>query len=310
MDCDELGETMVRKYGRVFVGITCLLIFFVPYLAVCVGAGNYVYFVRFLGSVFTACLSIFALIGLRVWDLLTYQWDMEKFYQGTFRGGVDTLRFSPPISDTQLLALVIVMIACFVLLITVGILFLWHLYYIAQNITTIEDHENASIEKLKKRGIIPHDISYPYDLGIYGNFKQVFGNAWYLWCLPLKPPGDGVYFPAKHSIPWPPRQYYLYKKYPYGKPSKKDRDEEKRRGLVRRGSEGYVVQSLTAEEREQMVQGTFVRKDRQADTDDYVSSTDYDSLEEDDVAEKQPPKDSAVDSDDEVLADRQKRYYQ
>ena len=197
----------------------------------------------------------------------------------------------------QLISLIVVIILCFFLIITVGILFIWHLYYIAQNITTIEDHENSSIEKLKRRGIIPKDIIYPYDLGVWNNFKQVFGDKWYLWCLPIKGSGDGLHYQVKEKITWPPRQYYIYKKYPQGKLSRKDREDNKQRGLVRRDSEGYIVKQLTAQDRESLLQDLVEKVPL-----NYVSSTDYDSLESEEKEEG-----LLADSDDEVLADRMKR---
>jgi hypothetical protein len=69
----------------------------------------------------------------------------------------------------------------------------------------------------------------------------------------------------------------LYKKYPYGKPAHKASGVN---GHVRRGSEGYIVKQLTAEERDELLHRSMEAK--QDDIIDILaeSSTDYDSLEE------------------------------
>jgi hypothetical protein len=269
-----------------------------PWVNNCVGHGNYPYFIRFTGSLFLSVCTGVGLLFLRIWDLRTYHLDTQAFYQSSYQSRSDIqLRYSPPITDSQLIVLIIVIIIYFIIMFTVGILYLWHLYYIAQNITTIEDHENSSIEKLQRDGTVPETITYPYDLGIINNFKEVFGDKWYLWAFPLPAPGDGFNFKVTHKTPWPPREYYLYKKYPHGKPSK-SKDGKRRHPLVRRGSEGYLVAPISAQDREDMVAGTY--QPPAYEKDEYVSSTDYDSLDEDDDYE-------VINSDDEVLGERQKR---
>lgn len=273
-----------------------------PWLNNCVGQGNYVHFVRFLGSVFFTINLVFLLIGLRIYDLLVYQNDLKKYYSGGLFNA--DIRYTPAIDGSQLFVVIATILICAILEFTVGILYLWHLYYIAQNITTIEDHENSTIESLKKRDVIPKTAEYPYHLGCYQNFKQIFGGEWYLWWVPGKPSlGNGVEFPTNNSIPWPPKEYYLHKKYPYGKPSKQERIEGKRYPKVRRGSEGYIIPNITLEERERMI--TESTKKQEKDTDLFFSSTDYDSLEEDFEFEKDM--DYSADSDNEPLGQRQKK---
>ncbi|KAJ3384165.1 Palmitoyltransferase [Entophlyctis sp. JEL0112] len=110
-----------------------------------------------------------------------------------------------------------------ILLLTVGILGLWQLYYVASNTTTIESLENEKIEKLLRKGIIYSSCeTYPYDLGSWlTNVKTVLGPSVSLWWLPLQGvQGDGISFPINPSvltgrtvdeIEWPPAQYYDYK---------------------------------------------------------------------------------------------------
>lgn len=139
-----------------------------------------------------------------------------------------------------------------------------------------------------------------------------------MWCIPGVPSlGTGFSYPKTdpHAI-WPPKEYYLHKKYPYGKPSKQDKVEGKRVPRVRRGSEGYIVPHITAEDREAMVSGTYYTESAEANSvpskneSSDVSSTDYDSLEdefEDD--EKSKSKSTSTDdgSDNELLGERKKR---
>ncbi|KAI9034529.1 DHHC palmitoyltransferase-domain-containing protein [Hyaloraphidium curvatum] len=133
----------------------------------------------------------------------------------------------------------------------------------------------------------------PYDLGWYRNFKQVLGSNPWLWFLPQAPEGDGIQFEVNETarrngtivehggrkhvvVMYPPPEYYDF----YGKKkghgaapppppryddpaapvqldadvelgSAKAADEGPRH--VRRGSEGYVVRTITEEEREKMV---------------------------------------------------------
>lgn len=222
--------------------------------------------------------------------------DLEKFYGGNSREGTSQLRYSPPLTSPEVFGFLFVVVVFFFLFFLVGILYLWHIYYIAYNITTIEESENSSIASLQSRDIIPKSITYPYDLGIYNNFKQVFGPYWVLWIFPFPSHGDGFNFPVTHTTTWPPRQYYLYKKYPHGKPSKSERNGK---NIVRRGSEGYLVKSISAADREAMVNGTYEPVDDVAG-EEYVSSTDYDSLDEDEDHVD-------IDSDSELLGDRKKR---
>jgi hypothetical protein len=162
--------------------------------------------------------------------------------------------------------------------------------------TTIESFEMNQMDDLKRRHNIERDIIYPFDLGIYRNLTEKLGPNPLYWMIPWKPLGDGLHFITNNNkdIQWPPREYFIYKKYPAGKPSREHKKILKRNPLVRRGSEGYIVTPLSASDREAMVQGTYEYPEKQ----DEFSSTDFDSLE-----------DSAEDevSDNETLADRKSR---
>lgn len=260
---------------------------------------------------------VFFLVALRIIDLVSYQNDLQKYYSGSITNA--DIRYSPPIDGVQIFVVIVTIVVCSILEFTVGILFLWHLYYIAQNITTIEDHENNTIEGLKKRDIVPKTSTYPYDLGVYKNFCQVFGGNWYVWFIPGVPSlGTGFAFPKTDpETIWPPKEYYLHKKYPYGKPTKQDKVHGKRVPRVRRGSEGYIIPNITAEDREAMVTGTYYAESAETisaspmNESGDVSSTDYDSLEDDfeeDEREGMPQVPATDDSsDNELLGERKKK---
>ena len=74
-------------------------------------------------------------------------------------------------------------------------------------------------------------------------------------------------------------------------------EQKSGKNIVRRGSEGYLVQTISVEDREAMVNGTYESVDKE---EEYVSSTDFDSLDEDEDHVE-------IDSDSELLGDRQKR---
>ncbi|KAI8905102.1 DHHC palmitoyltransferase-domain-containing protein [Gorgonomyces haynaldii] len=256
-----------------------------PWLNNCVGHFNLPYFVRFVVSVAIASSLCLFLVGMRILDVIRYQNDIASFYQGSFQQN-STIRYTPSPSEMEILMIIVNVIILFVLLITVGILSLYQLYYISQNTTTIESFENSKIEDLKRKQKIPQDLKYPYDLGWYKNVCFVLGDRWYLWLLPFGAQGDGLEFETTTKNPWPPKEYYLYKKYPYGK--------QKDLKHVRRDSEGYVVKMLSAEEREQLVQAPPKIEAE--------SSTDYDSLDEYDDREEDGIPRAKMESDEEPLA--------
>lgn len=221
---------------------------------------------------------------------MNYQKDLAKYYQSPNAITSSWIRYSPPFTDVQILVLVIVIVVLFMLLFTVGILTVWQTYYLFSNLTTIEDFENRKIDDLKKQGVISKDREFPYDLGTFKNISSLFGSNWFFWCLPLNPVCDGFVYETndKDQMSWPPREYYLHKKYPNGKPSKAHKEQRKdlkRNPLVRRGSEGYLCKQLTAEDREKMVNGTY--KYPTEPEEEIVSSTDFDSLDDDSSDEQE-----------------------
>jgi hypothetical protein len=265
-----------------------------PWFNNCIGHYNHGHFIRFLASVTISSISGLSLIGLRIYDFYLYQKDLAKYYSGGSAQSSSWVRFTPSLTDIEIIMLILVVIIFFALLFTVGLLFVWQLLYLANNVTTIESFENQSIASLQKAGVIPKDIVYPYDLGFVRNAQEVLGDYWYIWFLPFPPKGDGMSFKANSRQPaqWPPREYYLQKKYPHGKNNHKAKTAVIKNPLVRRGSEGYIVTPITAADREKMVQGTYEYPKEE-------SSTDFDSLGE-----------TSDESDSELLFHRQERLKQ
>ncbi len=128
----------------------------------------------------------------------------------------------------------------------------------------------------------------------------MLGLKWFLWPFPAAASGDGIKFrmrPNAHPT-WPPKQYYLYKKYPYGKPRKENGNPH-----VRRGSEGYIVKHILPEEREFLV-NMSPQESKEYYSILNESSTDFDSLEDERESEGIPRLDV---EDSESLLDVQNR---
>ncbi|KAJ1339178.1 palmitoyltransferase PFA4 [Batrachochytrium salamandrivorans] len=283
-----------------------------PWLNNCIGHRNLPHFVRFICSVTVASSCCLVLLGVRVWDLMSYQSSLVELYAsgGSFKSN-SIYFYTPPADDREIIILLINLVILFALLLTVGILSIWQIFYVAYNVTTIESMENYKVEELMRRGKIPSTRIYPYTLSVYQNLQSVFGSRWYLWWVPSSAPGCGLTFPVNETGTlglWPPREYYLYRKYPYGKPSLKERRDAKSAARaaklavvngtrhVRRGSEGYLVKNLTTQDREaQLYQADLLAKEgdqnlmQDAEDEDAVarlggtdeSSTDFDSFEDD-----------------------------
>ncbi|TPX63710.1 hypothetical protein SpCBS45565_g06418 [Spizellomyces sp. 'palustris'] len=284
-------------------------------------------------------------MAIRIWDLIHYQNQMETAYSTFHDKRPSAYFYTPPPEGPEIVFLIINLLVLFLLLLTVGLLSLWQLYYAWQNVTTIESFENAKIEELVRRGkIASEDVSaYPYDLGGYRNLQSVLGKRWWLWWVPQPTPGDGIHHQVNstalrrvaegHPIQWPPRAYFAYKKYPHGKPRKGSREDRMENSVfgssprVRRGSEGYVVREWTPEERKRMVEIAMDRANLgesklkplvdlgntplppvvSKDGDSPSESSDWTASSYDESSEEED-QGSTEDNDDEVLGLRQRRY--
>ncbi|KAI9334774.1 DHHC palmitoyltransferase-domain-containing protein [Obelidium mucronatum] len=192
-----------------------------PWLNNCVGFYNHGHFLRFTLSVgFSSSYCLF-LFGLYLRHLIISQ--SPTLYQ---RPNFDRF-YTPPPNNLTLVVMILNILTLFILLLSVGILSLWQLYYVACNTTTIESLENDKIEQLVKKGIINSNARYPYDLGSsIANIKTVLGPWILFWWVPggvsMAAAGDGLSFPINPELlaealkdgldlSWPPEEYYDYK---------------------------------------------------------------------------------------------------
>ena len=184
-------------------------------------------------------------------DFYNYQKDLSQYYSGSTYVKV---RFTPPMTFHQVIAFIVIVLAMFLLLLTVGVLFCFQLYYAISNRTTIETFELEAINSLVKRKDIP-ECEFPYDIGIVNNLKAMLGANYWLWWAPLRNTTNGYKYQVSKSgtIPWPPREYYLQLKYPTGKGPKPGPN---------------LNQSISTHDEQELLQHE-------------MSSTDYDSLESD-----------------------------
>ncbi|KAJ3039560.1 Palmitoyltransferase [Rhizophlyctis rosea] len=259
-----------------------------PWLNTCIGHYNIGHFLRFIWSVTFASFTCLTLIAFRIRDVARYQYqfnDPSSFLSHSAN------HFYTPLPDTpEVITMIVNLVILFFLLLSVGILAVWQLYYATKNVTTIESFENNRIYDLVKKKKIPTGLVYPYDLGLVENIKSVLGRRIWAWWIPQRSEGDGIHFKVSDeaeraakekgvSIDWPPKAYYVYKREGNrsergggGSSTKHAKNEDVhgaapllgRRGHVRRGSEGYVVREWTEEERNMMVQMAHARAEAEA----------------------------------------------
>ncbi|KAJ3247524.1 Palmitoyltransferase [Chytriomyces hyalinus] len=166
-----------------------------PWLNNCVGFYNHGYFVRFICSVGLASSYLLCLFGVYLTRLINSQ-------QYSFHSIPNLLKYyAPAPSNLALVIMIVNVIILVILLLTVGILSLWQLYYIASNTTTIESLENDKIDSLVRKGVISSTKRYPYDLGsALENMKTVLGPRVLFWWVPLPMRGDGVRFSVNPEL--------------------------------------------------------------------------------------------------------------
>ncbi|KAJ3126729.1 Palmitoyltransferase [Nowakowskiella sp. JEL0407] len=281
-----------------------------PWIHNCVGYRNHGHFLRFLTSVSFAASYCLFLFSLRIMDLLHSQQSSSMDFIDFKTGQLNpNFYYTPPPSALEVVFTIINIFILFILLLSVGILYLWQMWYVSMNVTTIEKQENTKIDSLIRRGLVSKDYEFPYDLGIVRNFYSVLGSHPYVslvfgWCWIWKPPGDGISFPVSESLAssgeiviWPPPEYYTHKSPRYMEDDTSDEEvdqveyeddevqdednddgngEETRlkmpRRHIRRGSEGYIVREWTPSEREAIAKYSRVRNYEDIDVENVGSS--------------------------------------
>ncbi|KAI9218730.1 DHHC palmitoyltransferase-domain-containing protein [Blastocladiella britannica] len=188
-----------------------------PWINNCVGYRNYPYFVRFLVYVDIATALC---VGGVSWQM--YEWFQLNYF---------------PTNDKdffRLLMAVINLVMAVPVLLMVGGLSCYQIYYVCTNVTTIE-----TMEKDRKTLVMRHDgfigtLVNPYQLPtIMANARAVFGTSFpLLWFLPIPgPTSPGVSFPMRETSEstWaPPTAAQL-------------QPRPKLASHVRRGSEGFEI---------------------------------------------------------------------
>jgi len=184
----------------------------------CIGHFNRAHFARFLVSVTFGTLYSLGLLALRLCILIkhdNYRFSLNPSVDTMFMGlSYDlTLAYTP----TEMILFCIVVIVLLILLMTVGTLTGYQLYYICKGQTTIETFEMDRIEQLVDKEFISiQKGTFPFNHGMYQNLKETFGEKWIFWMIPKSQRGNGidfevnVHYESSMMVAWPPKEYYRY----------------------------------------------------------------------------------------------------
>ncbi|MCL7044973.1 hypothetical protein MKW94_009469, partial [Papaver nudicaule] len=126
----------------------------------CVGFVNYKPF--FILILYATTASLYSTVML-ILDIFQKDWD-------SIRG--QHLKMFYILCGTSLIALSV----------TLTTLLGWHIYLLAQNMTTIEYHEGIRASWLAKKS--GQNYRHPYNLGVYKNITSTLGSNVFKWLCP------------------------------------------------------------------------------------------------------------------------------
>jgi len=142
-----------------------------PWIGNTVGYQNHKFFFLFLMYANAAC----CMAGVNIISLLI---------QATLPALSEFLLFGA----TGLAAILVSLLAPF---------FLFHIYLLCRNLTTIE-----FCERIRNRSDVPDQYEeHPYDLGVFQNVSSILGSNPLMWAIPFgKPAGDGLHFQRRGDV--------------------------------------------------------------------------------------------------------------
>ncbi|CAG8492280.1 10526_t:CDS:2 [Paraglomus occultum] len=227
-----------------------------PWTNNCVGYYNYGHFLRFIFWVDVTCIYHFALCMQRTYWMVN-----------------DVTYSNDDPSPVVVVFLVLNVVAVIPVIFSVGVLSCCHFYCLCSNTTTIETWEKDKVATMIRRGKIKK-VKFPYDLGCFANFQSVLGRNVLLWCWPQHMSGNGIDYSiakdADSDLIWPPKDPTIpspaslppkpWHMKDYNRNPNHRSSHNRRRQIVRRDSEGYVVRDISLEERQMWVEDILERR--------------------------------------------------